>query len=211
MYYFASDFSWRILMTIVMNRTTIFWLTVLTLTAAAAQADELYDELVLCRDLTSAVARLDCYDAAVDRSRQTGGPRPEATAALPPESPAETPTATPPAGVEPAAAAASGATAASISQEELFGQDSKEVQRTVEVATGSESIDSLSAQITRLQQSGYDKVLITLDNDQVWQQVDTSSLRLKVGDDVMIERAALGSFMLKKKGSKRTMRVSRRD
>ena len=199
MYYVASDFSWRILMTIVMNRTTIFWLTVLTLTAAAAQADELNDKLVVCRDLTSAVARLDCYDAAVDRSRQKGDPQPEPTTAIPAAT------------VEPAAAAASGAGSAGISQEELFGQDSKEVQRTVEEATGSESIDSLSAQITRLQQSGYDKVLITLDNGQVWQQTDTSSLRLRVGDDVMIERAALGSFMLKKKGNNRTMRVSRRD
>ena len=81
MYYFASDFSWRILMTTIMNRTTIFWLTVLTLTAAAAQADELSDELVVCRDLTSAVARLDCYDAAVPQKDQTLLPacRPPAT------------------------------------------------------------------------------------------------------------------------------------
>jgi len=211
MYYFESEFSWRILMVTVMNRATILWLTVLVLTAGAAQADELYDELVVCRGLPSDEARVICYDAAVDRSRQKGGPRPAPAEVNPPVSPAETPAATTPAAVEPAAAAASGATAASISQEELFGQSSGEVQRTVDEATGSESIDSLGAQITRLQQSGYDKVLITLNNGQVWQQVDTSSLRLKVSDDVMIERAALGSFMLKKTGSKRTMRVSRRD
>jgi len=186
-------------MAIVMNRTKSFWLAFLTLVAAAGQADELYDELAVCRGLPSDEARVLCYDAAVDRSRQTGGPRPEPATAIPAAT------------VEPAAAAASSAGSAGISQEELFGQDSKEVQRTVEEATGSEGIDSLNAQITRLQQSGYDKVLITLDNGQVWQQVDASSLRLKVGDDVMIERAALGSFMLKKKGSKRTMRVSRRD
>ena len=211
MYYFASDFSWRILMTIAMNRTTIFWMAFLTLAAGAAQADQLYDELVVCRGLPSDEARVICYDAAVDRSRQKGGPQPAAAEVSPPVSPAETPATTTSAAVEPAAAAASGATAASISQEELFGQSSGEVQRTVEEATGSESIDSLGAQITRLQQSGYDKVLITLNNGQVWQQVDTSSLRLKVGDEVSIERAALGSFMLKKKGNKRTMRVSRRD
>ena len=193
-------------MVTVMNRTTILWLTVLILAAGAAQADQLYDELVVCRGLPSDEARVICYDAAVDRSRQKGGPRPSPAEVNPPVSPAETPAAT-----APAAAAASGATAASISQEELFGQSIGEVQRTVEEATGSESIDSLGAQITRLQQSGYDKVLITLTNGQVWQQVDTSSLRLKVGDDVVIERASLGSFMLKKTGSKRTMRVSRRD
>lgn len=211
MYYFASDFSWRILMMTVMNRTTILWLAVASLVATTSQADELSDELLVCRDLTSAVARLDCYDAAVDRNRQRGNPPPEATAGRPPVSPAETPSATPPAAVGPAAAAATGAGAAGISQEELFGQSTAEVQRTVEETTGDERIDSLSAQITRLQSSGYDKVAITLDNGQVWQQVDSSSLRLRVGDDVMIERAALGSFMLKKTGSKRSMRVSRRD
>jgi hypothetical protein len=211
MYYFASDFSWRILMTITMNRTIIVWLVVLILTTGAAQADELYDELVICRGLPSAEARVLCYDSAVDRSRQKGGPRPATTAAPPPVSPAESAVATSPAAVEPAAAAATGASAANISQEELFGQDSDEVQRTVEEATGDERIDTLSAQITKLQQSGYDKVAITLDNGQVWQQIETSKLRLRVGDNIEIERAALGSFQLRKEGSKRMMRVSRKD
>jgi hypothetical protein len=60
-----------------------------------------------------------------------------------------------------------------------------------------------------VQPSGYDRVLITLDNGQVWRQVDSSSLRLRVGDAIEIERASFGSFMLQKTGSKRSMRVSR--
>lgn len=176
-----------------MNRKTIIWLTAVTFAAGTVQADQLLDDLQGCRDLTSAVARLDCYDAAVDRSRQSETSRTTATAA---PAPAPEPTAT---------------AAAEISQEELFGKNSNEVQRTVEKVTGDERIDSLSAQVARLQQSGYNKVLITLDNGQLWQQTDTSSLRLKVGDDVRIDRASLGSFLLRKKGNKRTMRVSRRD
>ena len=54
-------------------------------------------------------------------------------------------------------------------------------------------------------------MLVTLDNGQVWKQVDASNLRLRVGDTVDIERASLGSFMLRKKGSKRSMRVSREE
>lgn len=207
MYYFVSDFSWRILMTIVMNRTTISWMAFLTLATAAGQADELYDELVVCRGLPSDEARVICYDSAVDRSKRKGGPRPAATAAPA----AASPTATPPAAVDPAVAVVSGAAAATISQEELFGQSGDEVQRTVEEATGDERIDSLSARVTRLQVSGYDKVAITLDNGQIWQQTETSKLRLRVGDNIEIERAALGSFMLRKTGSKRSMRVSRKD
>jgi pyruvate/2-oxoglutarate dehydrogenase complex dihydrolipoamide acyltransferase (E2) component len=192
-----------------MNRTIILGGIVTALVATAGQTDELHDELVACRDLTSAVERLDCYDAAVDGREQPGSPQSTAAATTPAA-------AEPAATVEPAAAAgaapaASGAAAATISQEELFGQNSDEVQRTVEEATGSERVDSISAQITRLQQYDYDKVVISLDNGQVWKQIDSSSLRLRVGDDVAIERAALGSFMLKKSGSKRTMRVSRMD
>ena len=38
---------------------------------AAASADALRDELRVCRDLPDDDARLICYDAAVDRSRQS--------------------------------------------------------------------------------------------------------------------------------------------
>jgi hypothetical protein len=192
MYYLVSNFSWRILMSTIMNPTTIFWLALASIATTTTQADELYDELLACRDLSSAVARLDCYDSAVDGRGQAGSSQSAAA--------------------EPATTAAPAAAgAAAISQEELFGQSSGEVQRTVEEATGSERIDSINAQVTRLQQYDFEKVVISLDNEQVWKQVDSSNLRLRVGDDVIIERAAFGSFMLKKVGSKRTMRVSRMD
>jgi len=158
-------------------------------------------------------ARLACYDAAVDRSRQRGADGRDPTAAASPApvaSAAAEPVAASPVVSEAGAAAAAGA-AAPISQEALFGKNTDEVQRSIEEATGSAVLDSLSGTITGLQQAGYDKVLITLDNGQIWRQIDTSSLRLRVGDSVVIERAALGSFMLKKQGSKRTMRVSRED
>jgi hypothetical protein len=102
-----------------------------------------------------------------------------------------------------------GTQSASISQEELFGMNNDEVQRTVEEATGEAQLARLGATVARVQPSGYDRVLITLDNGQVWRQVDSSSLRLRVGDAIEIERASFGSFMLQKTGSKRSMRVSR--
>ena len=169
----------------------------LLMVAGAVQADELLDELLVCRDLPSDEARVICYDSAVDRGRQRGGPPPVAEASPPP--------------VPATTAAASVAAASEISQEDLFGKTGNEVQRTVEEVTGNERIESLNARITELQQAGYDKVAMTLDNGQMWQQIDSSSLRLRVGDDVRIERASFGSFMLQKVGSKRTMRVKRRN
>ena len=171
---------------------------------AAASADALRDELRVCRDLTDDEVRLICYDAAVDRSKKGAysSPAPASgnTPAAPPAKPA---------GASDAAAAT--AAAAGLSQQDLFGKTANEVERTVEEATGDERIDSLSATITMLREYTYDKVLVTLDNGQVWKQVDASNLRLRVGDTVDIERASLGSFMLRKKGSKRSMRVSREE
>jgi hypothetical protein len=169
-----------------------------------AFADALDDELRNCRALSDDYARLICYDAAVDRSRQSGYGGPAAAPEKPQSAaPAE------PAGA-PGTVAATGV-AVDLSQEDLFGKTGDEVGRTVEEATGSERIDSLSATVTKLKQYSYDKLLITLDNGQLWRQIDTSSLRLRAGDAVIIERTALGSFMLKKQGSKRSMRVSRKD
>ena len=180
-----------------------FAILVVALPGATAFADALRDELSVCRGLTDDDARLICYDAAVDRSRRSAdsGPR---SAPAPVPAQAATPAAA------ASAPAASGA-ASSLSQEDLFGKSGDEVERTVQEATGDEPIDSLNATVTKLQQYSYDKVLITLDNGQVWKQVDASNLRLRVGDAIEIERASLGSFMLKKQGSKRTMRVSRED
>lgn len=187
-----------------------FAILLLALPGTFATADPLQDELSVCRGLTDDQARLICYDAAVDRSRKNSVGR---SAAAPPPAPA--PVAAKPAPAAAATTAASAATAAGaanqIDQEDLFGKSGDELQRTVEEATGSEQMDSLSATVTKLQKSGYDRVLITLDNGQVWKQVDASSLRLRVGDAVDIERASLGSFMLRKQGSKRSMRVSRED
>lgn len=173
-----------------------FAILVLSLPAATAFADELRDKLDACNELTDADARLACYDAAVDRSKQStaSGPAP---ANPQPAAPAQ---------AEPAKTGAG-----TLSQEDLFGKSGEEVERTVQEATGNAPIDSLSATVSKLQRYSYDKVLITLDNGQVWKQIDGSSLRLRVGDAVEIERASLGSFMLKKQGSNRTMRVSRED
>lgn len=40
------------------------------------------------------------------------------------------------------------------------------------------------------------ELVVALDNDQVWQQLQPSTLRLRVGDEVIIKAGALGSFIL---------------
>lgn len=60
----------------------------------------------------------------------------------------------------------------------------------------SDEVKGVRGKVTALQTLGGDE-LITLDNGQVWRQLSGGVLLLKVGDDVEIDRAALGSFQMK--------------
>ena len=68
----------------------------------------------------------------------------------------------------------------------------------------------LLERVAKLRQMGNYKLEITLENGQVWHQISSSFLRLKVGDDVVIKRGALDSYRLVKVGNNRPMQVRRR-
>ena len=58
-------------------------------------------------------------------------------------------------------------------------------------------LETLTARVTAIATSADGSVVITLDNDQSWRQISGgSTLLLKVGDEIAIRRAALGSFQL---------------
>jgi hypothetical protein len=178
--------------------STGIWLWAMT---QAADGAELPQDLIDCRALTSAVARLDCYDQAIDAHGAATSESPEGTTARPADPP-------------PVAATAAARTvveepAGEISQEALFGKNMVEVKKSVQEATGSNEIDQIQATVTRLRSSATRKAIITLDNDQVWTQIDNSRLRLSVDDKVTIRRASMGSFLLYKSGRKSSMRVKR--
>ena len=175
--------------------------------AATAQADALTDELAVCRDLPSTDARLICYDNAVDRNKQQARTSPPTSSTPQPAPAAEAPAA--PAPAPAAAATTSIAPAPELSQEELFGKSGDEVQQAAEEVSGTARIESLSATVAKLQKSGNGKIVVTLDNGQTWRQSDTTDLRLRAGDEIRIRRALLGSYMMQKVGSKRSMRVKR--
>lgn len=53
------------------------------------------------------------------------------------------------------------------------------------------------------------KLVITMEDGMVWTQTDTNKIQLKSGDTVVISRGLLNSFLLKKRGSKKSIRVRR--
>ena len=153
--------------------------------ASGAFAAELAEEFSACRPLEPAAKRLECYDDAIDRHNEQKNPDPRATT-----SGGQTATETP-------------------SAEELFGKNADEVRRAVEQASGGEHLDQIEARVTELLSIAPGKVAISLDNGQLWRQTTTSSLRLSAGDVVTIRRASMGSYVLHKVGSARSMRVQR--
>jgi hypothetical protein len=176
--------------------------TVLAFSAAAAAATAAEDvgaAVRACRGESDAVARLACYDRAVDRAQQpavNAAPAPKAAA--------------------PAAAAATGAPAAAApaaaakTVEDNFGRErqiqAQEQKRQQEEAR---ALGELEATVTRIETRMDGLMTITLDNGQVWRQnTPDAKFRLKEGDHVRIQPGSMNSFILSGP-TKKSTRVSR--
>lgn len=86
--------------------------------------------------------------------------------------------------------------------EQQFGQEQKQVIE--------EAPDSITATIARAEEGAFGKYIFTLDNGQVWQQVDSSSRSIwRGGEQVSLERGTLGSFFMRKVTGGRSLRVKR--
>ena len=168
--------------------------------AQGAHGVEFPQELIDCRAIASATARLGCYDQLADAHAASAN------------HPAQTGTAeeaSPAAAAVTTAATATTEPAANFSQEALFGKSGAEIEKSVQEATGAAEINQIEARVSKIKTSATGYAVITLDNGQVWKQTDRSRLRLSGNDQVTIRRAALGSFMLRKTGRKTIMRVKR--
>ena len=84
------------------------------------------------------------------------------------------------------------------SAESSFGVRSSEPQSTARgQAAEREELNAVTARVQKLNREQYGMTNIELDNGQVWRQsTGTPNLQLKVGDEVTISRAALGSFLM---------------
>lgn len=69
--------------------------------------------------------------------------------------------------------------------------------------------DSIFATISKIKQLLRGQWVIDLENGQKWQQTNTIRIKLKVGDKIRLEKAALGAIYLYKEGSHRSIKVKR--
>jgi len=119
--------------------------------------------------------RLACFDAVVAQVR-----------AQP---------ATPVASAAPAAAAA--AAPVPLSKEERFGLRGDLKQEKAKKAPELAELQELRATVTKVAVKPHGELILSLDNGQVWYEIQTSTgIRVKTGDQVTIRSGALGSYSL---------------
>ncbi len=194
----------------------------------AGAAEALPPSLRACMSESDASQRLACFDRESERlvqesaptARRADPPRPAsvpAPAAAAPSAPsvAAAPSApsvaAPPAAAATAAAAAPATSAPAQSAQEKFGYRGNIARADLDKQEEEErrEAEQLTAKVTELSTVVHGEMLLTLDNGQVWQQKrGDRGMRIKVGDEVTIRRASLGSFLLTSQ-AKGSMRVSR--
>jgi hypothetical protein len=155
---------------------------------AAAGAQDRDAALQACRAETDDAHRLACYDRVFPRPER----QPEA------------------AGRAPAAAPATPAAAPESTAEERFGRGGAMIREESDRKDKeSRDLGELNATVTGIKTRSDGLMVITLDNGQVWTQNRPDSFfRLKTGDPIKIEPAALNSYLMSGP-SKRSTRVSR--
>lgn len=134
---------------------------------ARATASATTAEFLNCAAEKDDARRLACFDAAVDRARTA------------PANPAPAPVAAP------------------LSQEEKFGLRGELKQEKAQKVPELQELEQLQAQVTKVSTKPHGELVVTLENGQVWTEIQTNSgARVKAGDRVAIKPGALGSFLL---------------
>jgi len=178
--------------------------------ALPCAADSL-DSLLACRALTDSAARLACFDretaalatappptAAVSPN---AGASPAATAA--PASAAQTAVA-PQAGSTTATTAAPVRAAPVLDAQQSFGLSGSAIAAHEEAAgSRPQKLAKIEARVVALALAGNGHTVFTLDNTQVWQQIESDGDMLaKLGDSATISRGLLGSYWLQLKNGR---------
>ena len=171
-------------------------------------AETISEALLDCSKESNSLKRLVCYDRLVkDIKQYEDGERPSFSLpgfSLESDQNAQAPSAqtpvTPAAPVRPAAPARD--------EDADFGLSDRQKEDKKEEKNKEKKKIYLT--IAKIEQSGRINVKLTFENGQVWRQTDNSrGPKLRVGDVVYIERAALGSFVLSKDDVKKRIRVKR--
>jgi len=155
----------------------------------ASTPDSLPMQLKHCAALTDGGARLTCYDALA------GSSAPNVTTAATPA--ASSSTATP--GI-----AASSPTPAQTDME--FGVHNGALEAKL---VNPHREKHMLAVVSGISNRPRGELVVTLDNGQVWTQIEATRYPLKAGDHVEIDVGAMGSYVLWSPSNRRATKVTR--
>ena len=186
------------------------------LAGALPCAADALDGLLACRALTDSAARLACFDR--ETAALAAAPAPPLAAVTPnaaasaaaPATAATQGAVAPQSGSTAAIAAAPARAAPVLDAQQSFGLSGSAIAAHEEAAgTRPQKLAKLEARVVALALAGNGRTVFTLDNTQVWQQIESSGDMLaKLGDSATISRGLLGSYWLQLKNG-RGCKVSR--
>ena len=151
-----------------------------------AKADDLNLSLIACRAKVDNMERLRCYDELSSRLTNTASEAKIASIDKP---------------VPPPASPPSDVTITTPPSLERFGLPDKPAPIA--------EVQAVNATVAEVDLDPYKKLIMTMDTGQIWQQIDGSRIRVREGDKVVLERGALGSFLLGLQGQNKRIRVKR--
>lgn len=159
-------------------------LTLLFFAQPALTADEALTE---CRRIEEVAERVVCYDKFVDSHFPTDSSDRVEITTLPETTESN----------------------AVPNAQSLFGTNDAEAKRIVETSLAIEQINQIVAIVTDVRKSATKKLTVTLNNGQIWRQLDSQRMRLKSGETVIIRKASLGSYLMEKQSGSGSIRVKR--
>jgi hypothetical protein len=188
----------------ILNGTLILALTV---TAAPAARAGLSDDLARCAAIRDDTPRLVCYDQLA-----AGRNSAPAVSATTPAAPTLASSGSAPVAMVPpppviAAGAAAPPAADPQAQIAQFGTSTGPLA----AKAAAKRIQSITALVSQVSTRGSGEVVMTLDNDQVWEQNNAAGnyFPIKPGDKVEVSQGALGSFVMWAPSIRRAAKVTR--
>lgn len=165
--------------------------------ASVAHAQDLISEMQACRTKANNTARLACYDTLTLPSEKHHIPSQAGNSSPPAKPIADTASKTQSASSADSAAS----TVTRESQVKNFG--------LAKVIEPQDKVEKITSLVSAVQKNPYGKLIVTLESGQVWRQTNSTTLRLKPGQEVYVEEGALGSYFLGKESSNKRIRVKR--
>lgn len=153
--------------------------------------------VLACRALTESAARLACFDR--ETAALASSPAAPFAVAAPAAGPENHPRSAPVGSLAPV-----------LDARQTFGLNDSAIAAHEEAAGARpQKLAKIEARIVALALTGEGRTLFTLDNAQVWRQIESDSDPLaKLGDSATISRGVLGSYWLQLK-SRRGCKVTR--